>query len=209
MRRALIGLVLVVAALLPARPASAASTTEVIQGDIIRLVSVADWDAAGSLRPGEAVQWDVAVSAETPEPGTVTIAMSATGGTELLIDAELCIYAWTDEGCPGGATELRDGWSIPRDGGQTAIAQMADTETAHVRLWVTLATGTGATATNVRLHASGVGDPVVVGQDGYLAATGVPMAIPAALAAGAALLLVASIALLVQDRHRVRKRVQP
>lgn len=203
MKRVLVVVGLAAAALVPAQSAWAAPTTEIVQGDIIRLESVADWDAAGSLLPGEPVQWDVAVSADTPEPGTVTIGMSATGGTALVVDATLCMQPWTASGCPGGETELRSGWDIPRDGGETAIVQMADTETAHVRMSIALASGGDGARTDIRLHASGVGEAVVVGQDGGLATTGMSPVVFWALGGGAALLVIGAV-LMIARRRRSR-----
>lgn len=172
-----------------AAPAWAAPTTEVVQGRILRLVSVADWDAASSLLPGESVQWDVAVSADAPEPGTITLAVSATGDAPMLVDAALCMQPWQGDGCPGGATTLESVWSIPRDGAEVALADFASDEVAHLRLRVALDpsdAGDGDTLTLVRVHASGVGESVAAGTDGVLPATG-GAAAPWAIGAGAAL----------------------
>jgi hypothetical protein len=203
MKRALLIAGLAAAAVLSAQSAWAAPTTEIVQGDVIRLESVADWDATSSLTPGEPVQWDVAISADAPDPGTVTIGVSATGGTALVIDASLCMQPWTANGCPGGETELRSGWDIPRDGGETAIARMADTETAHVRMSIALASGGDGARTDVRLHASGVGEAVVVGQDGGLATTGMSPVVFWVLGGGV-LLLVVGVVLVVARRRRSR-----
>ncbi|MFK4760435.1 hypothetical protein ACI3KS_05815 [Microbacterium sp. ZW T5_45] len=200
MRRALLMVGLVLVCLLPAQPASAATTTQIVQGDIIRLVSIADWDAAASLLPGDAVQWDVEVSAQAPDPGTVTIGLSATGSTELLVDAAVCMRPWTADGCPGGERDLRSGWSIPRDGTEIAIVQMADTETAHVRLSVALGENGGGGRTDIRIHASGVGDQVSVGQDEELAATGMSAWWFGTLGGGAVLLAIGVV--LVTARRR-------
>lgn len=203
MRRALLGVGVGLVCLLPAQPATADTTTQVVEGDIIRLVSVADWDAAASLLPGDSVQWDVEVSAQAPDPGTVTIGLSATGSAELLVDAAVCMQPWTATGCVGGERDLRSAWSIPRDGTETAIATIADTETAHVRLSIALGEGGGDGRTDIRFHASGAGEEVVVGQDGELAATGMSPWVLGAFAGGA-LLLVGGVALRcgAYGRHR-------
>ena len=52
---------IVAGVLVVAGPASAAPSTQVVQGEVLRLVSIADWDAASSLLPGQPVQWDVTV----------------------------------------------------------------------------------------------------------------------------------------------------
>ncbi len=71
MRRAVAVVLLAVLALAMPTAAWAAPTTQVIQGSILRLVSVADWAAAGRLLPGQPVEWDIAVSADAPDPGVV------------------------------------------------------------------------------------------------------------------------------------------
>ncbi|MFS0854137.1 LPXTG cell wall anchor domain-containing protein [Microbacterium sp. 179-I 3D4 NHS] len=134
---------------------------EVIQGRVLRLVSMADWDDAASLLPGRPVRWDVAVSAETAEPGTITLGVSAIGDAPLLVDAELCPTAWRAGACPGGAETLRSRWSIPRDGAQISLARFSATEDAHLRLRVALAEDAGG-VTRMRVHAHGVGDSVSV-----------------------------------------------
>lgn len=189
MRRALAVLLLAVLAIAMPAAAWAAPTTQIIQGSVIRLVSVADWAAAGSLLPGQPVEWDVAVSAQAPDPGLVQIAVSATGEARLLVDVSMCREAWTESGCPGGASVLRTDWSIPRDGVEVPLAQIADTETAHLRLAIFLDSsgGSGAGSTDVRVHAQGAGETVVVGSDGGLATTGLPPGAPWFIVAGATL----------------------
>lgn len=203
MRRRLIApfAVLVAAGVLLAPAmASAAPTTQVLQGDVLRLVSVADWEAASSLRPGVPVQWDVAISAHAPEPGLVSIGVSATGSAPLLLDIALCASAWEADGCPDGATLLRRAWSIPRDGAEVQLTDIADDETAHVRLAITLGPDDAGGSTEVQVHARGSGETAVVGPGGGLATTGVPPTVPWAFGAGAALLLAGSMLLRIRRR---------
>lgn len=201
MKRALLLVGLVAVGALSAQPAWAASTTQVVQGQILRLVSVADWDAAGSLLPGEPVQWDVAVSADAPDPGTVTIGVSATGDAELVVDATLCMQPWAASGCPGGETVLRSDWSLPRDGAEVVLTRMADTESAHVRLSIALAAGDEGGRTDVLVHATGAGESVVIGEDGGLATTGMPPVVFWVLGGGSVLLLFGCLLLLARRRR--------
>ncbi|MFF7293097.1 LPXTG cell wall anchor domain-containing protein [Microbacterium sp. NPDC008134] len=157
------GILVAAPGILVAGPAWAAPTTEVIQGRVLRLVSVADWAQASRLLPGEPVQWDIAVSADPPDPGTVTIAVSAAGDAPLLVDAALCMREWQESGCPGGAEELESEWSIPRDGSEVALAAFPSTDVAHLRLWITLGADDDNGVTDVRVHAQGVGEAVVTG----------------------------------------------
>jgi hypothetical protein len=202
MKRAFVAVFLAVLAVAMPSAAWAASTTQVIQGSVLRLVSVADWAAAGSLLPGQPVQWDIAVSADAPDPGVVRIGVSATGEARLLLDVSMCAQAWTETECPGGATELRTGWSIPRDGVEVPLAEIADTETAYLRLAIFLdpSGGSGAGSTDVRVLARGAGETVTVGSDGALATTGLPPGTPWVVGAGA--VLVVWGAALVHSRRR-------
>ncbi|KQR47742.1 hypothetical protein ASF87_01905 [Microbacterium sp. Leaf161] len=178
----------VLGVLLAAGPAWAAPSTQVVQGDVLRLVSVADWDAASSLLPGQPVQWDVTVSAEAPDPGVVAVGVSASGDASLIVDAYRCELEWDETGCVGDVEELTTGWPIPRDGAEVALLEMADTEVAHLRLVISLA-GDEAGSTQVRVHARGAGESAVIGPDGGLATTGLsplaPWTIGAAIAVGA------------------------
>lgn len=152
--------------------AAPAPATQVVEGSVLRLVSEADWEAASRLRPGDPVRWDVTVSAEAPDPGVVHIGISATGAAALLVAAERCSRAWSDDGCPGEASVLRGDLPVPRDGAEVPLVEMGDTEVAHLRLTVTLESG-GRGSTEVRVHATGAGETAVIGPDGGLAATGV------------------------------------
>lgn len=207
MRRAGIRVTMFVASLvgslLVAGPAWAAPTTQVVQGDVLRLVSTADWDAASRLLPGQPLQWDVTVSAAAPDPGTVTIGISATGSADLTADVLLCMQEWDAGGCPGGAVQVKTDWQIPRNGVQVPVAEFPDTEIGHLRLAVSLNPGEGG-STQVRVHAQGAGgDSVVVGPDGGLATTGMSPVVPWILGGGAVLLILGGIALIwARRRHR-------
>ena len=182
----------------------AAPSTQVIQGDVLRLVSVADWDAASSLLPGASVQWDVEVSADAPDPGIVHIGVSARGSARLILDIATCPREWAATGCPGGATVLRTGWSVPRDGAEIPLTRIADTDTAHLRLAITLDPADGAGSTDLRVHAAGAGESAVVGPDGGLATTGLSSSTPWAAGGGAVLVLAGATMALVRLRRADR-----
>lgn len=148
-----------------AAPAAAAPTTEVVQGQYLRIVSTADWDAARNLHTVAAVPWELTISAAAPAPGTMTLGVSAMGGTPLIVDVLMCAEAWNAGVCGPGASVLRAGWAVPRNGSRTDLTSVADTAVVHLRLVVALDAGTAATgtATALRVHAIGVGESVVVG----------------------------------------------
>lgn len=182
-----------------AGPAWAAPSTQIVQGEVLRLVSVADWDAASSLLPGQPVQWDVTVSAEAPDPGTVAVGISASGGAALVMDVLRCAQEWDASGCPDGQVTLESGWSIPRDGVEMPLVEMADTDVAHLRLVIAL-DGADAGSTQVRVHARGAGESASIAPDGGLATTGAAPLAPWAI--GGALALVAGGAALSALRRR-------
>ena len=188
--------------LLGSSPATAASTTQVVQGQVLRLVSIADWDAAASLIPGQRVQWDVAVSADAPDPGTVGIGVSATGDAALAVDVLLCLHEWEPDGCAGGAAVLRSAWDIPRDGAEVRLTDIADTDVAHIRLTIALAGDDARGSTQVRVHARGAGESAVVGPGGGLATTGLPPIVPWILAGGAALVVLGLVLMILRRRGR-------
>lgn len=175
------------AALAVAAPA-VASVTEVVEGRYLRLESVADWSAASSMVAGDSVRWDVSVSADAPDPGTVSIGVRAEGDAELRVDAARCPQRWETDGCPGGAARVRSGWSIPRDGVEVPLLAVPATEVAHLRFAISLADPAAGGSTAVSIHATVAGETVVAGSAGRLAVTGLS-SIPWVLAGGAVLLL--------------------
>lgn len=194
---------ILVGALASPTPAWATPTTQVVQGEVLRLVSVADWNAASALRPGVPVQWDVAVTADAPDPGMVQVTVSARGDAPLSVDIAVCDTAWQQAGCPGGATQVRTGWSIPRDGGEIAIAGFADTEEAHIRLAIALGAGDENGSTDVRVIARGAGESVAIGPGGDgLATTGPPSTVPWMLGAGGVLIALGMMLVVVRHRRR-------
>lgn len=185
---------------LAAAPAWAAETTEVIEGEYVRLVSVTDWEQATEMAPGETMQWDIEVSADAPAPGTLTIAVSATGETPLVVDATLCLDAWRGDECPDGLETLRTGWDVPRDGGQVTLREVDATDVAHLRLDVALGSADAGNATEMRVHVIGAGEQVDAGPE--LPPTGRSSTDTWILAAGA--MLLAGTAALLAARARGR-----
>lgn len=188
-----------------AQPALAASSTETIQGRYLRIVSTADWNAAQSLGVADTVRWDLEVSADAPDPGTVEIEVSAMGDAPLVLSASACSAEWTDAACPGEVESLLSEWDVVRDGSRTPLAVMTSTEVSHLRLTISLGAEAdeGAGATEVRVHAEGAGDSVSVSPDAPLAPTGqVPVA--PWITGSAAMLMV--VGLLLIGRRRSRER---
>lgn len=187
-------------------PAAAAPTTQVIRGEFLRIESVADWDAAASLMPGDAVQWDLAVSAVPPEPSTVHVGIHASGDAPLHLTIRSCATVWDGDACPGGARELRTEWAIPLDASSSPLLSVASDHTVHLRLDVRMPEPS-VHATRVTVSASVSQETVSVsphagGIAGGLASTGPSMGMQAALAGGAAVILAAGAVLLLRSRRR-------
>ncbi len=183
--------------------AAAAPATEIVQGQYLRIVSAADWQAASHLGAGAAVPWDLSISADAPEPGRISIGVRATGGTPLLVDVLQCAQAWQTGGCASGAVTLRTGWELPRDGSLTPLLSMADTEVAHLRLVVALGGGAAGSPTSVQVQADGTADMVIAGPGGELIAeTGLDAALPQLLAIGAVVLVLIATLMIVTGRRR-------
>ncbi|WOP19809.1 signal peptidase I [Raineyella sp. LH-20] len=196
----LIALALVVgglAALAVTLPAAAAQP-QTVRGRYLTLVSVPDPRMA-TMGPGETVHWQVGISVDAPDPGTVDIGLSATGNASmgLTAAATACSVAWVDGVCAGRSWPLPALDPLPIDGAEHALLTMPSGEERWVLLAVTMpatarpSPGAGVSAL---VHASGHGDSLAVGPGG-LAGTGGPSArwplllAVAALAAGLTLTL--------------------
>lgn len=190
----------VLGALAIAPPAWAAPTTEIIEGRYVQLVSVADWERAADLAPGETMRWDVEISADAPEPGMIEIAVSATGGTPLVVDAALCLDAWRGDECPSDAETLVSDWEVPRDGAQVPLREIDAEQVAHLRLHVGVGPGSVGDVTEMRVHANGASDELDTGPD--LPPTGGWSSEPWLLAGGALLLVGAGALLFARARQR-------
>ncbi|WP_149083401.1 MULTISPECIES: hypothetical protein [Microbacterium] len=173
--------------------ARAEPTSEVIQGDVLRLVSIADWESAGGMLPGRPVRWDVEVSAQAQEPGRIRIGVRATGDARLRVDVALCAERWGPAGCASGSTIVRDDWSIPRDGTETPVTEIPHSETAHLRLTIALDPADGAGTTQMQVVAHGAGETVHAGPGGGLASTGPPSRIAPLIVAGGLVVIGAAV----------------
>lgn len=203
--RLLVAIAVTVLWLVPA-PASAVPTTQTIRGEYLRIESVADWDAATTLAPGEVVLWDLAISAVPPEPSTVRVGIQASGGAPLRLTIRSCTTAWEENACPGDARDLRSDWEIPRDGSPSPLLSMASDETTHIRLEVQMAEPSEL-ATQVTVSATVAQETVTVNphpgaSTGDLASTGAPIETQIVLAVCAAGVLFLGATLVVRSRRR-------
>jgi signal peptidase len=107
-------------------PAQAAEVETVVRGQYLTLRSIADPEAMQSMTPGRPVPWQVGVSVEAPEPGTVHIGISAEGGLvnpgALDLEIRACDERWTAGVCATGEST----WLPLQDITTAARATMAD-----------------------------------------------------------------------------------
>jgi len=185
--------------------ASAAPVEEVVQGRYLRIVSIADWGEAGRMAPGQSLRWDVEISADAPEPGTIAVEIAAAGGAELVVDAEACASAWRGDECRGGADLLRTGWSIPRDGESAALLTRAASEAVHLRLTVRMGEAAAGETTALSVRATGAGESIDASPDAALAVTGSAGGAGPVVAAGAALLAGGAALTWAHGRRRARE----
>lgn len=161
----------------PAAPARAADTVTIVTGRYLTLTSIADLDRLTSMTPGTTVPWQVGVSANPPDPGTVTLAVSASGSAALQLTSQVssCPTRWVDGVCSGGATLLQPTRTIPLDGSPRTLVTMRSAEQSWILFDVTRpSTATGVApgqSVSMLFRASGVSDSVEVGP-GRLATTG-------------------------------------
>ncbi|GAA2977910.1 signal peptidase [Microbacterium terrae] len=153
------------------------AAAEVIQGEIVRLVSIRD-DSMDGLVPGAEAVWMVGVSAEAPTPGVVQIFLAGSGepALGLRFDVTACAVRWDADDCAAQPTTLIADEVVPVDGRERSVFEIASDEQTWLRIAVRMPEATDADIAgqvDLRVRASGLGDDVSVGPDGgSLAATG-------------------------------------
>ncbi|QCR19777.1 hypothetical protein [Agrococcus sp. SGAir0287] len=155
MHAVLASLVAAALALGPFMP-HAATTVEVVQGQVLRLESVQDVDAMRSMVVGVPVAWDVGVSASEPD-GTIAIALqvAATDGA-FRGDVRACPVAWSADGC--AAQEML--FSGPLQDGTLALGTQAASQTRWYRVQVELVAESPGARSDLVVVASGSGETV-------------------------------------------------
>lgn len=209
----LLGLLAIVFAhaALPASPANASEVETVIQGSVLRLVSIGDPSLMGQLRPGVPVYWQVGASAHAADPGTITLTLSATGDAANLgaldVVASACHERWSGTLCASGEEMLLHEQPLGRMTGELrSLTSMPSGEERWLLFTITATTNPApGTASTLVVHANGVGEEIVSnGTTGGLANTGA-LGAGALPLAGATIATGLCIALLVEARQRKRR----
>lgn len=149
-------------------------TENVVQGSVIRLVSIEE-PAMRALVPGAGAVWQVGVMANAATPGSIDVTLAGTGSDAagLLLQVQGCAQRWAGDACPAPDL-LVAGGPIPVDGVARTLQTMGDDEQLWLRLLVTMPEDAGTAVSDVSLmvRATGVGDDVSTEPGGGLAVTG-------------------------------------
>lgn len=182
----------VLALLAPAAPPAAAST--VVEGEVLRLVSVQDRAAMAGMRAGAPVAWDVEVSASRPD-GRIDLTLEADATPDAFVAAvRACGAASAD--CADAPPILR----TPLGADEVEIGSQSSAERAWYRVEIVLVEDVARARADVVFRAAGLGDDVA-SEGGVLPETGTaPRAWTLLLGAG----LLAAVAVAVASRGRAR-----
>ncbi|TBL36021.1 MULTISPECIES: signal peptidase I [unclassified Micromonospora] len=192
-------------------PARADPTEEVIRSRYLTLVSIGDEARMTTMSPEEPVPWQVGVSAHAPQPGTVTISLSASGPLAarpdgLQVTAAVCPQRWVKGGCPTGQEKqvLADGPATRLTTAPITIDSMRADQQRWVLVTASLLAGaTAAGSADLVVTATGFGDRASAGGTvGPLPRTGPDLRTPLAVGAGA--LLAGLLLVLAVRRRRIR-----
>lgn len=175
-----------------AQSARAATVSTVVQGDVVRLVSTLDADAAARMPLGVPVSWDVAVSA-VRDDGVIDVGLTGVATPDAYtVTVRTCAVAWTAAGCTRGERSLG---SAPA-GTTLALARQASGDESWYRIDVVLEREIGGATATLVIGAAGRGTAPGATAPGMLPLTGegvAPLLAPA-LGAIALGLLVAGVA---------------
>ncbi|GAA5203497.1 hypothetical protein GCM10025773_33950 [Microbacterium jejuense] len=174
----------------PARAAPVGTET-IVQGEVIRLVSI-ESARMRTLAPGTAAVWQVGVSADAATPGRIAVALEGTAAAPapLRLEVRGCPTRWTTDSCPGSDVLVADA-AVPTDGTSRVLQTMRDDAQLWLRIVVSMPSDAGPALPEVLLtvRATGAGDTVSTGPGGELAGTGLDTR-PSAVAVGVVLLAI-------------------
>ena len=149
-------------------PAEAASDERVVQGRVIRLVSIEE-PRMSDMAPGTSAVWLVGISADAPNPGTLTVLLTSDGdgGLGLRYDVQSCVTRWDSGACAESETLVPE-QTVPVDGAERDILSMPSDEARWLRIAVARPAGSdpdASGAVEMEVRAVGVGDDVSTSPD--------------------------------------------
>lgn len=136
-----------------AQSARAATVSTVVQGDVVRLVSTLDAEAAAHMPLGVPVSWDVAVSA-VRDDGVIDVGLTGTATPDAYtVAVRTCAVAWTASGCARGERSL----GTAPAGSTLALARQPSGEEQWYRIDVVLEREIGGATATLVFGAAGRG----------------------------------------------------
>lgn len=187
--------------------AEAVSTVTVVQGDVIRLTSIGDAAAMGSLAPGGSAAWIVGVEADAPSPGTIRMSLAAAGSANPFLDVTVtaCDRRTVDGTCPNASVLVPTTPLAERD--VFDLGTMTDTESRWLRVEARMSgpEDTAPTSSVFTVTADGYGETVASSgsgtgtRDDGLARSGWA---PATAASAAAVFAISGGVLMLSSRRR-------
>ncbi|WP_207904479.1 S26 family signal peptidase [Agromyces fucosus] len=148
--------------------AEAATSVTVVQGDVIRLTSIGDAAAMGSLAPGGSAVWIVGVEADAPSPGAIRMSLAAAGSANPFLDVTVtaCDRRTVDGTCPNASVLVPTTPLLERD--VFDLGTMPDTEARWLRVEARMSgpDDPAPTSSVFTVTADGYGETVATGGSG-------------------------------------------
>ncbi|MGX4655193.1 signal peptidase I [Micromonospora sp. SCSIO 07396] len=201
------------AVLVPPSQARAETTENVIRSRSLTLISIGDQDRMTHMVPEDPVPWQVGVTAQAKQPGTVTISLAALGvlalnpnGLQVMV--AVCAKRWVESVCPAGEQEL----VLPRGPATeltthpVTISSMRADQQRWVLITASLLTDTMASGSaDLVVTAVGFGDRASAGGNvGPLPRTGTELRTP--VLAGVSALIAGLLIMRATRKRRLRIR---
>lgn len=199
-------------AVVPQSPASAVGgaflgveSTSVARGTYLTLTSIGDAEAMSNMQPNVPVLWQIGVSADAPEPGTVSLSLEASGDSSLGLSLEIrsCSVQWVGGVCDGAERSIQPRLEAPLNSGLQLLESMPASEQRWMLVSAMVPPG-GEGEVSLAVRAQGDSDSIAVGPGtvGTIARTGAASAPPMLLLGGVGV----SAGLLVAGAAAVLKR---
>ncbi|WP_194822420.1 signal peptidase I [Micromonospora sp. S-DT3-3-22] len=204
---------LTAAVLVPPSQARAETTENIIHSKSLTLISIGDQDRMTHMVPDDPVPWQVGVTAQARQPGTVTISLAALGALALnphglQVMVAVCAKRWVESACPTGEQKqvLPRGPAAALTAHPVIISSMRADQQRWVLITASLLTTTMASGSaDLVVTAVGLGDQASAGGNvGPLPRTGPALRTP--ILAGVSALIAGSLIMRATRRRRLRPR---